>query len=150
MKDLIQSIESRFQLLVTLSIFFSSLIYFLGKATGETDAQAVVALFQFGGLIGLVLVDYIIFHSTKDRFSETALLRIDQILLISLAVFAAPILILAVAASIKQSQPLWVAKATGLTLGTSVVIVLAVPVVIELVLIISSLVSERKRRRNKK
>jgi hypothetical protein len=150
MKDLIQSIESRFQILITLSIFFPSLIYYLGKATGQTDGQLAIAMLQFGGLIGLVIVDYIIFQSSKRIFSAKWLGWINKVLLWSFIFFAAPILALAILPSLKFTVPTWIANITGLALGTLIVIILAIPVAIELLLIIFSILSERNHGKGKK
>ena len=150
MKDLIQSIESRFQVLITLSIFFPSLIYYLGKVTGQTDAQMAIVMLQFGGLIGFVLIDDIIFQSSQHGFSEKWLHRINNVLLWSFVFFTAPILILATLASLKPTTPQWIGNIAGLTLGTFIVIIIAIPVIIELILIVSSILSEKKHRKTKK
>jgi glucan phosphoethanolaminetransferase (alkaline phosphatase superfamily) len=150
MKDLIQNIESRFQILITLSILFPSLIYYLGKVTGQTDAQAEIVMLQFGILIGAILIDYVIFQSSKHTFSEKLLHWINEVLLWSIAFFAAAIFALAVLANFKFVPPGWMIKTVDLTLGTLVVIVLAIPVVIEFILIIFSALSEKKHRKIKR
>jgi hypothetical protein len=59
-------------------------------------------------------------------------------------------LLLAALASVKSAVPQWIANVTGLTLGTLVVIILAIPVILELVLIIFSMLSEKKNQKIKK
>jgi len=149
MKDLAQKIESRFQLLITISIFFPSLIYYVAISAGQGGAQAGVTVLQFGAVVGCALIDYIVFHISSSGISEKWLKRINGVLLLSIGTFVAPILTLAIVASIRATPPTWAQHVIGLSLATFIVLILAVPIVIEFVIVIASIISEKKKVRKK-
>jgi hypothetical protein len=145
-EELLNNIDRRFQVLFTLSIFFSTLIYYLGQTTGQSSTQTALVLVQFGGLVGFILIDYILFQLNQNIFQKRSLELINRALLWFIGTFTAAILALSLAASIKFNLPLWVINIAGLTMGTLIIFILAIPVLIELLIIILAIKNDRKQK----
>lgn len=71
----INDAENRFQVLISLSIFFPILLYYLSKVAGSTEVDAGTMLLRISTLIGATLIDYLIFQGHKNNLSEKSAVR---------------------------------------------------------------------------
>lgn len=127
-------IETRFQLLITMSLFLPILMSSLGTLVGQSVTTTSQVLVQTSVVVGLYLFDYIIFQVIKNDLTEKSLKYISVCLLVSLGIFIVPILGITLGTS---NVPLWVAKAASWTTGAALIFILSAPPVIELVLLFS-------------
>jgi hypothetical protein len=134
-----EEIESRFHLLITISLFFPVLIANLGTITGQTAQKASLTLIQTSIMVGFYLVNYILFQNRKDKLTEKSPKWISFWLLVALGIFIVPILGLAI---LSFNPPLWIGRVAGWLSGTSVLFILAAAPVIETVILFSA---EKKR-----
>jgi hypothetical protein len=128
-------IESRFQLLITISLFFPVLLANLATIAGQSAEKASLILLQMSVVIGLYLIDYIIFQHRKDELSDGSLGWINRVLLIALGIFIIPIVGIA---TLSFNPPPWIASPAAWLSGASVLFVLATPPAIEFLLILSA------------
>jgi hypothetical protein len=128
-------IESRFQILITISLFFPVLLANLATIAGKPAEIASLLLLQTSVVVGFYLLDYLIFQHRKDELSDRSLLWINRVLLIALGIFIVPILGIA---TVSLDPPPWIASPAVWLSGTSVLFVLAGPPAIELLLILSA------------
>lgn len=143
MEKAISEIEGRFQILITLSVFFPVLLYNLSKLSSSTEADALTMSLRISALIGCTLVDYIIFESRKNDFALKSIKRISTILLWAIGFFIIPIFGLGI---LTFSLPKWAGGFVAVLSGASVLFVLTVPVFIEFILLIFSIITDFKKK----
>lgn len=132
-KELVKEINEKFYLILTLSIFFPVLLYYIGKIAGETEEEAALLLLKSSSLVGLYLLDYILFQlQQKTEMGDASLRRIDKYLLIMMIPFITPILIGGfVATKVGETT----SAIIGWVLLVSIGLLIVSPVVIELLII---------------
>src|ERR1700687_6199913 len=113
-----EEIESRFHLLIAISLFFPVLLYNLGRITEHTDGQSILLSIQTSILVGFYLLNYILFQVRKDFLKDGSLKRIGEWLLVSLGVFIVPILCIALGT---VSLPDWIAAPIAFISSTAVI-----------------------------
>lgn len=94
--NIIQEIRDLLKFLITLSIFFPTLMYSLSKLAGEPERKSADTMLALGGLVGLFLLDYFIFESAKDTVKIKYLRRIKSLLLAGVGLFIPLILFLSI------------------------------------------------------
>jgi hypothetical protein len=132
-------IENRFQLLITVSLFFPVLLANLGTIAGESPEKSSLILLQTSAMVGLYLIDYILFQSRKHKLSTRSSIWINRLLLIALGAFVIPILGIT---ALSLNPPAWLAWGAAWLSGKSALFILAVPPVYRTV----HLVTEHKKK----
>jgi cation transport ATPase len=130
-----QDIESRFSLLVTISLFFPVLMYNLSAVAGQPAEKGSLLLMQTSAVVGLYLIDYILFQVRKNALSAHSLKRINVVLLVALGTFIVPVLGLT---ALAFAPPLWVAVPIMWLSVTAMPFVLFVPPVVEVAVLFLS------------
>jgi hypothetical protein len=144
MKNAINDAESRFQILITLSIFFPVLLYNLSKVSDASETDATKMSLRIGALIGCTLIDYLIFQGCKNNLTEKSIEKINCILLWSIGFFIIPIFGLGAATF---NFPKWMGNFIAVLSSTSILMVLFIPVAIEFILLIFSVISDQKKEK---
>ena len=67
---LIYEIEGRFKFIITLSIFFPTLMYSLSKLAGESEQKSAEMILTLGGTVGLFILDYFFFELEKKKIKD--------------------------------------------------------------------------------
>ena len=93
---LIYEIEGRFKFIITLSIFFPTLMYSLSKLAGESEQKSAEMILTLGGTGGLFILDYFFFELEKKKIKDKWLAWISRILLAGIGFYVIPILFLSV------------------------------------------------------
>ncbi len=127
-------IESRFHLLITISLFFPVLLANLGTIVGQSIEKASLILIQTSAVVGLYLLDYILFQNRKNELTERSLLWVNRLLLVALGIFIVPIVGIT---TISLNPPGWIAFPAAWVSGTSMLFILAGPPAIELFILFS-------------
>jgi len=119
-----------------MSLFFPVLLYNLGIITGHTDPQALQLSIQTGVLVGLYLFNYILFQVRKKHFTDRALERIGEWLLVAIAVFIVPII--GIAVSTLAYLPSWIQTPFAFSWTVAMLLILVFPNIVEVVILFSS------------
>ena len=90
--ELLGKIENRLRLLMTVTIFFSTLTYnyFIFAKAGEEAAHD--NLLRFGGLIGIYIFTYVLFELFGKQMNVVQLKYFSYLLLVGIASFILPTL----------------------------------------------------------
>lgn len=121
---LISEVEKRLQFITTCAIFFLALTVSFDKANGNADSDANHKLLAWAPTVAFYILNYVLFQIAKAEIGEKPLKLINRILLVGLASFFFPILILAT----DRGSSLPVAK--FLFLFLSLVLLLLIPIVL--------------------
>lgn len=131
-----QEIENRFQLLLTMSLFLPVFLYNLGRVAGYKETDVISLSLKASILVGLHLLNYIIFQRRKNDLAEKSLGRISKWLLIAIGAFAFPIIAIPTLAVINPPAALASPLASISSLG--IILILAFSPVIETILLFST------------
>ncbi len=132
MKD---EIEKRLQLLITISLFFPVLLSNLKRITGSSDTNSILFSVQASGLVGLYILNYILFQIRKYTLTKESLNRIGEWLLLAIGVFIIPIIGISLSAIGVSGQ---LGAVVAFISGTFVLLVLTLPPIIELIILFSA------------
>ncbi|MGD0778770.1 MAG: hypothetical protein ABSC05_38825 [Candidatus Solibacter sp.] len=127
-----QDIESRFSLLITISLFFPILLSNLSTVAGQPAAKGSLLLMQTSAVVGMYMLDYILFQARKNVLSAKSLKRINVVLLVALGIFIVPILGLT---TLAFALPPWIAASVMWLSVTAMPFVLAMPPAVEVVIL---------------
>lgn len=131
-KELTNEVSNRFALILTLSIFLPILLYYLAIAISKTDGKAAEVLLESSSLVGIYLLDYILFQTQKIKTTEKSLKRINNFLLISMI----PIVIFILSAGLGVAvQNAYIESILAIFLVSSIFILLASPIVLEFLIL---------------
>jgi len=98
--NLKQEIETKFQIVLTLSIFFPTLLSTFLNSAGVTKEPLVRDSLSWSFVVGLYLVDYVTFILLKNfTVSKKILGVVDNLLLLGIAFFIIPTINLATASA---------------------------------------------------
>ena len=127
-----QDIESRFSLLITISLFFPILLSNLSAVAGQPAEKGSLLLVQTSAVVGMYMIDYILFQARKNMLSSKSLKRVNVVLLVALSIFIIPILGLT---TLAFALPPWIAAAVMWLSVTAMPFVLAMPPAVEVVIL---------------
>jgi hypothetical protein len=99
-------IENRLQFIVTLAVFYSTLIYFF-VSVDATAGKAAEALLEWSLPIGFYVAGYVLFQIFKNGLGQTTLAWINRFLIAAVACFVVPVVLLA-SIHLIQPQPKYV------------------------------------------
>jgi len=129
-----EEIESRFHLLITISLFFPVLLANMDTIAGQTAEKASLILIQTSTVVGLYLIDYLLFQNRKNELTKKSFERINLWLLVALGIFIIPIVGIT---TLTLNLPSWIAFPAAWLSGASMFFILAAPPVIEFIIIFS-------------
>lgn len=99
--SVLSEIESRLQLVITMAMFFPTLIYAFFKFAGEAEQQTNETVLAFSTSVATYLISYILFQLFKRKFKSVLFLKwLNSLLLIGIATFVPIILFLTVSKAI--------------------------------------------------
>lgn len=93
----------------------------------------MVASLELGILVGLNVLDYVLFQVRKNTLDERSLKRIGEWLLLGIGMFIVPILGAALSAS--PNLPGWLQMLVAYTWTIATFFVLAFPILVEIILL---------------
>ena len=100
-KEVLSEIESRLQLVITMAMFFPTLIYAFFKFAGEAEQQTNETVLAFSTSVATYLISYILFQLFKRKFKSALFLKwLNSLLLIGIVTFIPIILFLTVSKAI--------------------------------------------------
>lgn len=134
MKEKIAEIEQRFQILITISIFFPVLLASLGKILGTADDQVNLLTIELSLLVGFYLLNYVLFQIRKNKLNTKALARLGEWLLVAIAVFIVPIL--GIVLDTDKLVPAWIGIPTAVIATVAILLTMTLPSVIELIILL--------------
>jgi hypothetical protein len=93
-----QEIETRFQIVLTLSMFFPTLLLIFLESAGMDKKQLNDTTLSWSILVGLYILDYVLFVATKkSRIPAGVFCWINSILILGISFFIFPLIIIALA-----------------------------------------------------
>lgn len=99
-----QEIETRLQLVVTLAIFFPTLISVFLSTSEMAEKQVSGISLIWTGMVGVLLFDYVFFAIFKSKLTSWVLRLVNWSLLIGVALFIFPTIIIATSQPDKPSS----------------------------------------------
>jgi len=134
--DMKQEIETRLQVLITISLFFPVLLYYLAKVVGQNEGQALVLSIQTSILVAFYLLNYVLFQIRKDALKQKSLKRIGEWLMVAMGAFIIPIA--GMALGTLNYLPVWLQAVVAFASSTAVLFILVFPPVIEVIILFSA------------
>lgn len=113
----IAQIENRLQFVVTLNVFFVTLMYGISILAGNTESISQNSSIQGSLIVFFYLLNYVVFEIWGKKMKEKGLKWINGSVLAGIACFVVPILFIAL--STAKSQPVvpaWIAYIDNITL----------------------------------
>ncbi len=96
LKNLIREIEEKLEFVITLSVFFPSLLYNLFKLANKTEQKSNDIVVSWSVVVSIYLLNYIVFQFIKNKVPEKLLKIFKIILLIGISSYIIPILYIAI------------------------------------------------------
>lgn len=93
-EKLIAQIESRLNLIITISVLFSTLLYSFFRFVGENETASNSITLQAGSLAVAFIINYLVFALAKHRIAERWLWWLDLFLLATIACFILPLIVI--------------------------------------------------------
>ncbi|HVY67300.1 MAG TPA: hypothetical protein VHA30_00160 [Patescibacteria group bacterium] len=128
-KELIGEVERRLEFVITLAIFFPSLLYSLFNVANESEQNSNGIIIKWGLFVSFYIIDYIIFQIRKKRTGESLLEMLKILLLIGIGIYIIPIWDMA----IYGNGPIY--GISALLFKSSLWILLAIPLLLIILLL---------------